>query len=549
MRRQDIQLLAQARRGDTQARCELGKRYLLGSEGFTRHVAMGIEHLRHPSLAHEPLAAATLVQHLALHELLALGQLDLLQRAAQDGLAAAQFGLGVWLGLLPATRATGQRWLARASLAGHALATRAAAALADAPAHLAPQRLLQAVAGQGVTSTKPGAPAAPRLDGAALARLAAAQAAQAAQTSQNAGAQDLPALMACLAAAVALLRPAGADQDLALPEDELSTLAPLLAQALALAEASGQQLQGLPGAVWRQTLDHLAAQGDRDAAYTLGRSLSGQPCPHVPPDLHAGHQNVRKGAAYLLRAADAGVDAAWLLLYTLHADHRLSVANPQMARFFLEKGAQAGQAEAQRKLGALMLREASALPGTEQAIAWLYSAAVQRDAHALTLLQSLVLPVAGDEAEAQRVLAQVRATDPWMAARLGLARAFGLTKLEALSLDPAEGLRPWGLVVGRNPFIQQARLAAPRAVPALNANAHEAAQHAAGLYAHGGHERSMSEGDLRNRSLRQRRLFDRLGVADSLFFADASTTTLDSLRLGAKWAYRLRQPLTAALDS
>lgn len=537
MRRQDIQLLAQARRGDTRARCELGKRYLLGSEGFPRHVAMGIEHLRHPSVDNTPLAAATLVQHLALHELLALGQLDLLQRAAQDGLAAAQFGLGLWWALLPATHADGQRWLQRAKLAGHAGAARALEALAHAPAEHAVQGLLAAVASPGRAAPEAGAPP---LDGGALARLAAEQAAQA---------RDLPALMACLAAAVALQGPAPAAHGQALHDGTLATLAPLLAQALHLAEATGQVLHGLPGAVWRQALDHLAAQGDRQAAYTLGRSLSGQPCPHLPPEVHADHQNVRKGAACLLRAADAGVDAAWLLLYTLHADHRLSVANPPMARFFLEKGAQAGQAEAQRKLGALMLREASALAVTEQAIAWLYSAAVQRDPHALTLLQSLVLPVAGEEAEAQRVLAQVRATDPWMAARLGLARAFGLTKLEALSLEPAEGLRPWGLVVGRNPFIQQARLAAPRAVPALNAAAHEAAQHAAELYAHSGHERSMTEGDLRNRSLRQRRLFDRLGVADSLFFADASTTTLDSLRLGAKWAYRVRQPLTAALDS
>lgn len=544
MRRQDIQLLAQARRGDTRARCELGKRYLLGSDGFTRHVAMGIEHLRHPSLAQEPLAAATLVQNLPLHELLALGQTDLLQRAAQDGLATAQYGLGLWLSLLPGTRNEGRRWLQRAGQAGHPAAASALQALSNAPTAMVTQALLRSAVSGAAAAT---GHQATQVDGQALARQAAEQAA---------AAQDLPALLDSLSAAVALLRPtaphpraAQADTDATLPEQALVQLAPLLAQALNLAERSGQQLQGLPAAVWRQALEHLAAQGDRQAAYTLGRSLSGQACPHLPAEVYAEHQNVRKGAAFLLRAADAGVDAAWLLLYTLHADHRLSVANPQMARFFLEKGAQAGLAEAQRKLGALMLREAHTIAGTEQAMGWLYSAAVQADTHALTLLQSLVLPVQGDEAEAQRVLEQVRAADPWLAARLGLARAFGLTKLEALSLEPAEGLRPWGLVVGRNPFIQQARLAAPRAVPALHAAAHQAAQHAAELYTHSGQERSLTEGDLRNRSLRQRRLFDRLGVADSLFFADASTTTLDSLRLGAKWAYKVRQPLSAALDS
>jgi hypothetical protein len=213
-----------------------------------------------------------------------------------------------------------------------------------------------------------------------------------------------------------------------------------------------------------------------------------------------------------------------------------------MARFFLEKAAQEGLAEAQRKLGALMLRGAATLADSEQAIAWLHAAAAQGDRHAHTLLKSLVLPGAGRDSEAAWALSMVQEHDVGLAARLALARAFGLTKLEALSVDPVQGLRPWGLVVGRNPFIVQARLSAPRAVPALDTTAQDAAQRAATLFA-----QLPAGGDLRVRSLRQRRLFERLGLAESLFFADASASVLDTLRLGPKWAHRTRAPLALAL--
>ena len=55
------------------------------------------------------------------------------------------------------------------------------------------------------------------------------------------------------------------------------------------------------------------------------------------------------------------------------------------------------------------------------------------------------------------------------------------------------------------------------------------------------------EGDLRRRSVRQRRAFERLGLVDELFFATASSTKLESFRLGPKWAFRAKQPLELAL--
>jgi hypothetical protein len=218
-----------------------------------------------------------------------------------------------------------------------------------------------------------------------------------------------------------------------------------------------------------------------------------------------------------------------------------------MARFCLEKAALGGQVEAQRKLGALMLRVADTLEDSEPAIEWLHRAAGADDAHAQGLLRSQVLPLEGDDARADAAIALVRRDDPWLAVRMQLARRFGLTKLEALCVDPADGLRPWGLVVGRNPFIAQIRLSAPRAIPALGEAAMDAARTAASFFGQASRDAQAFEGDLRRRSLRQRRAFERHGLDESMFFANATSMTLEALRLGPKWAFRAKRPLQLAL--
>lgn len=514
MRRQDIQLLALARQGDVTARCEAGRRYLLGSDGFPQHVATGIDYLTHPSVRERPEAARIIAESLPLEEILALQQEGALRRAAVAGSGSARLKLGVWLSVKRSRAAEGQPWLDAAAADGYAPAQAALAAMRGARAADALRALLDALKDSG------------EFDGAAVALLAARQAL----------AERAPDLLAdSLHIALALAT-------------ELSPeLAELVAAAVRLAEESGQPLRGIAPEQVEAALELRIARGDREASYALGRALSGIDCGTLSPAVLCSGSNMRKGAALLLRAADAGCDPAWLHLYRLHADHRNSVANPQMARFFLEKAAARGQAEAQRKLGALMLRSAGTPTESEEAIGWLHQAAQQDDMHAQRLLRSLVLPLDGDEAAAHAAIAQVQLSDPWLAARLKLARDFGLTKLEALCVDPVEAARPWGLAVGKNPFITQNRLSAPRAVPALTGDALEGLQRTATFFEQTRRDANAFEGDLRRRSVRQRRAFERLGLDESLFFATASSTQLESFRLGPKWAFRAKQPLEMAL--
>jgi TPR repeat protein len=516
MRRQEIQLISLARRGDVHARCEVGRRYLLGVEGFARHVPTGIEYLVHESVRELPKAAVILCESLPLQEIVQHRQAALLLRAAQAGSVAAQVKLAVWLWAGIDRRDDALRWLEAAAGFGHLAARRALVAVrAVSSARHGLLTLLRSLA--------PG----DEMDARAVALIAAQQAAQA---------HDLNRLLAALHAAVNL---AGDGDD---------TLDEVIADAVRLAEAAGgADLAPLTPERVEASLDARARQGDSRAAFALGRALCGIDVGSLPPGSLTNEANVRRGAALLLRAADAGTDEAWLHLYRLHADHRLSVANPQMARFFLEKAAACGQVEAQRKLGALMLRSSNSLAETEQAIAWLHQAAGQGDDAAAILLNSLRLPLLGSDGEAQAAIDTVRRSDPWLALRLQLARDFGLTKLEALCVDPALGQRPWGLVVGRNPFITQSRRAAPRAIPAVDDEALARLHQAAVLFAQAQRDGGLFEGDVRRRSLMQRRAFERHGLDESMFFATASSTQLDTLRLGPKWAFRAREHLQLAL--
>lgn len=514
MRRQDIQLLALARQGDAAARAEAGRRYLVGGDGFPRHVATGMEYLAHPAVRDRPETARIIAESLPLQDLVQLDQEEALRKAAAADSLLAQFKLGVWTCLLHSRVDAGLSWLQAAAAGGQLDARAALAAQQAAPAGQALLALLRAVEHSAALNLQQ-------------------VAVMAARRAHEAGSLDLlgDSLQIALALAARLTH----------------GLSDLVVAALRMAEARGRALRGLTPEHLEAALELAVSRGDRDAACLMGRALCGIASGPLAPGHLVGAGNMRKGVALLLRAADAGRDDAWMDLYATHADHRLSVSNPQMARFFLEKAASLGQPRAQRKLGALMLRSSASLAESEQAIGWLHAAAGQGDRHARGLLESLVLPVPGDAAAAQAAIEQVRASDPWLALRLTLARDFGLTKLEALSVDPVDGRRPWGLLVGRNPFITQARLSAPRAVPALTETALRNLARAASFFEQSRGEHQALEGDLRRRSLRQRRCFERLGLSDALFFAEASSVQLEAIRQGPKWAYRAREPLALAL--
>jgi TPR repeat protein len=516
MRRQDIQLLALAKQGDAAARREAGRRYLTGIDGFPRHVATGIEYLSRPDVVGHPESARFIAECLSLEEIAGSHQEEALRRAAAAGVAVAQVKHGAWLCVRHDRLAEAELWVTAARDSGNEAARRALRTLHHPLAAASLPAFLRALGSTG------------GIDMLQVALIALRQALAQRQLARLASG----------------LRVAFAFETIANNE-----LAEITVATVTLAEQTGQALEGVDAKAIEASLDARVGSGDRDAAHALGRALCCIACGVLEPLSLVSGFNVRKGVALLLRAADAGCEPAWLHLYRVYSDSRCSVANPQMARFCLEKAALAGQTEAQRRLGALELRASNSLRESERAIEWLQQAARGDDAHARTLLKSLVLPMQSDDDEAHSAIALVRREDPLLAVRLELARHFGLTKAEELSVDPAAGLRPWGLVVGRNPFISQIRLSAARAVPALSDAAMEALRRGAAIFGELSRDALAYEGDLRRRSARQRRIFQRHGLDEASFFANASATTLEALRVGSKWACKVKTSLRQALTA
>lgn len=510
MRRCDIQLLASARQGDPQARCEAGRRYLLGSEGFMRSIPTALDYLTHPTIKDHPQAVKTIAEGLSLDELVEFGHFHSLRQAAKHDSVAAKFKLGVWASTSPDGQADAKAWFAAA--AGSMVMAAKALAFVGSGRSNWTAAVLCGLSKEGA------------IDGAAIAVLGAREALQA---------RNLDRLCACLDSALELL---------CVPSDAVSEL---VVAAVRLALETGEEIPYLSVETIQICLERHASAGDLPTMYLMGRALAGRTCDFVIGERLVKAPNLRAAAALLLRAAHGGETRAWLDLYRLHCDHRSSVANAQMSRFFLEKAAECGDPDAQRILGGLLLSRATSLEESERAIHWLFQAHSQGDCRATELLQTLVLPVDDGDAEmAQMSTKAIRMDDPFLASRLMLARYFGLTKLEAMTVDPVNGLRPWGLVVDRNPFIVHGRLSAPRAIPAVTDEARRAAIAAAGLFVRAG---VLSEGSWRQRSLRLRRAIERYGIAESVFFASASATRLESLRRGPRWAFRARDVLQMAL--
>lgn len=320
-----------------------------------------------------------------------------------------------------------------------------------------------------------------------------------------------------------------------------------IAQIATTAEQNGFSLNKISPQLIESSLEYTADNNNEDSCYLLGRMLAGLKTECITSENFSKPQNLRKATVFLLKAADSGRTMAWLDLFNLYSDYRSSVGNSAMARFCLEKASFFGIAEAKRRLGALTLKEAKNIDQMEKGLSLLYESSINGDGIANGIIQTLVLDINGCEDEAVSAIEAVQQISPLLATRLRLARYFGLTKLEALSVNPSTAIRPWGLVVERNPYIKKGSLAEPRAVPAVSRKAIESIRAAAREFAPRGEISSLLEGSLRARSLKQRRIFQKINLQEDLFFSRANSSQRDALRIGTRWAQNQKKFLDQAL--
>lgn len=461
MRREDIVLRDAARRGEPGACLEMATRLFAGKNGFAQNYKLGLAYLQQ-ELERQSKPAILLVGDTVPLEVLIVQQAKpALAAAARFGLQAAMLKLGVWQILSRAHRREGVEWLTRSAGIGGDCTTqdfndpRKFAALLKTRI---PADILDA--GQVFL----------------------------AGTREALKDQDAQDASYCIRAAVQVLE----------PDDRL---AEAVSAAVRLAATTTVPL-GLPADLVEFSLASRSEQGEVEAQYGLGCAFAGIPYGHLLPQELATRTNLRRAAALLLRAADAGKSEAWLNLYQITSDYRSAAGNQEAARFFLEKAAKCGVVQAQRKLGALLLREATSLERAESGVHWLSAAAEGGDGAARELLETLVLP---------------------------LARAFHLTRREALNFNARRDIRPWGVLIpGTSKENPKGRLA-----PAIHEPMKAELQRVASFF---NAVPSFENIFALQKARTQREVFKALSISENMFFPAEIGRSWSHYGFGRNWA-------------
>ncbi len=187
-------------------------------------------------------------------------------------------------------------------------------------------------------------------------------------------------------------------------------------------------------------LEFAAQTGDRNAQFSFGLWLAhmdecGRRAAAIP-----GTANYKRAIRWLSQAAEQGVTAAWYVLSKIYCKSECSQRSLPDAQRCLEAAAQAGHAGAQLELGIAAWRARRQQESNDVcAVRWLQKAKAQGLLEAERLLGKIAapaVPAPWAEAVLQRMTQDMRHSHPLLAARVELAALFGLSRTEALLVDP-----------------------------------------------------------------------------------------------------------------
>ncbi len=199
-----------------------------------------------------------------------------------------------------------------------------------------------------------------------------------------------------------------------------------------------------------------AQENDQTAQFYLGLWLArldenGARCAHS-----RGLAQYKKAIYWLTRAAQQAHAGAWFILSCLYRKRACSLRDANAAQHCLQRAAHAGHAQAQYEIGLLKWRQRSTCTDADvEASQWLLKAAYQGHAAAQTLLNEMRCQQSTADwlpanlrtqlklqlQRNQPSICQTALACPFMAARLALAQAFGLSMAEALMIDPVKANR------------------------------------------------------------------------------------------------------------
>lgn len=478
MRIGDIHLRDAARRGDPKACLEIASRLFTGGNGFPQNHRLGLAYLQQEIDKGSNSALLLCGEWVPLDVFIPLQRRALLAQAAEVGSQGAMFKLGLWMALDGQDQQKCQQWIYRSGR----------------------DSVL------GLESLLGSAPAVDVADPVAVALQVGADALRR---------KDVTTACACINVAT---RFGATDRKLAVE----------IGQAVQLAAEGGQCLS-IPVKSVEAALTVCSEANEPAAQLALGCGYARLRFGHLPPEALTRRPSPAKAAAFLLRAANAGLREAWLHLFTVLAGNRTLTRTSEFARVFLEKAAQAQIVSAQRMLGTELLKEAGDLHQAEAAVRWLSQAAGSGDTGAQELLCTLVLrvPILPADREASLV-ASVMAMDEELGHRIGLARALHLTRHEAMSFHPPRDLRPWGLALPGSSKENPNGRPAPAVNPAMHGALAKVREYFEAAPA-------ISSGLVSQRSRRLKRIFNELSLADAEFFPEEAGRTRSQCGFGRHW--------------
>jgi hypothetical protein len=440
--RQDLLIIRAARAGQAAAQLALGKRYLFGGAGLPKNLATALYWLDRAAQQDEADAWMLIGEHVPFETVQQVTQPSKLyvwyERAFEAGVAQA----GLVLARLVLGQPAGAVSEAMRAKALRALQVAAHAGIADA------QWLLAQTIGQ-----PPGEGAAPSPGGETEAADSEAMLAWATRAAGSGVVQ----------AQYALADHAWARGN---REDFLRWALPLARRAIET-EANGVQERDAQlalrcarllfdageseGGEVARLLAFAGRHGDRQAQFAFGLWLAridagGHRSAAIP-----GQANYKKAIRWLSLAAAQGLADAWYALSKIYLNPACSQRSLAEAQRCLEQAALTGHGAAQFELGEAAWRNRREhVENDVQAAGWLQKAQAAGVAEAGRLLDRIAAPAQPApwaQALLQSLTRETMDAHPLLAARIELAAVFGLSRAEALLIDPKAADRGHCLVV------------------------------------------------------------------------------------------------------
>ncbi|MEO6353120.1 MAG: hypothetical protein ABIO19_11320 [Burkholderiaceae bacterium] len=455
--REELAMIRGARAGEVSSQLALGTRYLFGGGGLPQSLTTALHWLDRAARQGESQAWLLIGNHIpietARRSAKPLSYLSWYERAFDAGVPAA--GL-VFASLVLESASAPDTALRDKAL--QALQASAQAGIADAQWLLAQQAGVQGGAqdSQNSQNSQEAASAAmlPALSVIGLDQTPLAWAGRAADggvaQAQHALAahawaeSDWPGFLHRALPLARVLVDRFAHIDAADAPDVLRAQAQRLAAAdVTLLARTGQALSGTGSAdlaLMQRCWELAAYAGDRAAQLALGLWLARIDLDGARATSASGSAHYLKAISWLTQAAEQGSAEAWFALSRVYLKAEFSQRSLSHARRYLERAAEMGHCSAQLECGAAAWRSRREQVSNDvRAAYWLQKAAAQGSREAVLLLAKVATPAtpAPWAMAAQRQLTrEIIAVQPFLAARIELAAVFGLSRAEALLLDP-----------------------------------------------------------------------------------------------------------------